>query len=181
MLRGKFQYLKNNNLDKKLVQKHQGVGYGDSTLDQALPPGDFTFMGVTSQSRGAKPTFDFIVQELKRGQDIEMVYPAHAVRITGAGLTKGIPWIEYIHDRLQTHQDPTDSMGLETVRVNLTDPDGNGFLNLNSSREIVFVMSESVSVPEPTSMLGLLSIGTLGAASTLKRKLKPKSPDQQTV
>ncbi|MCZ8068664.1 MAG: DUF4082 domain-containing protein [Microcystis sp.] len=31
----------------------------------------------------------------------------------------------------------------------------------------------SASVPEPTSTLGLLALGTLGAASTLKRKLKP--------
>jgi hypothetical protein len=31
----------------------------------------------------------------------------------------------------------------------------------------------STTVPEPTSTLGLLALGTLGAASTLKRKLKP--------
>ncbi|MCZ8117597.1 MAG: PEP-CTERM sorting domain-containing protein [Microcystis sp. LE18-22.4A] len=30
-----------------------------------------------------------------------------------------------------------------------------------------------VHVPEPTSTIGLLALGTLGAASTLKRKLKP--------
>lgn len=31
------------------------------------------------------------------------------------------------------------------------------------------------SVPEPSSILGLLALGTLGAASTLKRKLKPSN------
>jgi len=34
------------------------------------------------------------------------------------------------------------------------------------------------TVPEPTSTLGLLAIGTLGAASTLKRKLKPSKSDK---
>ncbi|QGZ92743.1 MAG: PEP-CTERM sorting domain-containing protein [Microcystis viridis Mv_BB_P_19951000_S69] len=29
------------------------------------------------------------------------------------------------------------------------------------------------AVPEPNSLLGLVALGTLGAASTLKHKLKP--------
>jgi hypothetical protein len=37
-------------------------------------------------------------------------------------------------------------------------------------------------IPEPTSTLGLLAIGTLGAASTLKRKLKPsKSTEKEST
>ena len=40
----------------------------------------------------------------------------------------------------------------------------------------------STSVPEPSSSLGLLALGTLGAASTLKRKLKPsKSAEKETT
>ena len=40
----------------------------------------------------------------------------------------------------------------------------------------------SVSAPEPTSALGLLVLGTLGAASTLKRKLKPsKTSEKETT
>ena len=40
----------------------------------------------------------------------------------------------------------------------------------------------STSVPEPTSTLGFLALGTLGAASTLKRKLKPsKSAEKETT
>jgi hypothetical protein len=34
-------------------------------------------------------------------------------------------------------------------------------------------------VPEPTSTLSLLALGTLGAASTLKRKLKPSKPSEK--
>lgn len=37
-------------------------------------------------------------------------------------------------------------------------------------------------VPEPTSTLSFLALGTLGAASTLKRKLKPsKSTEKETT
>ncbi|MFM6729394.1 MAG: PEP-CTERM sorting domain-containing protein, partial [Microcystis panniformis] len=39
-----------------------------------------------------------------------------------------------------------------------------------------------VHVPEPTSTLSLLALGTLGAASTLKRKLKPsQSTEKETT
>jgi hypothetical protein len=44
------------------------------------------------------------------------------------------------------------------------------------------VTKELRSVPEPTSTLSLLAIGTLGAASTLKRKLKPsQSIEKETT
>lgn len=37
------------------------------------------------------------------------------------------------------------------------------------------------TIPEPSSVLGLLALGTIGAASTLKRKLKPsKSTEKET-
>lgn len=36
-------------------------------------------------------------------------------------------------------------------------------------------------IPEPTSTLSLFSLGILGAVATLKRKLKSKSPETQTV
>jgi hypothetical protein len=36
-----------------------------------------------------------------------------------------------------------------------------------------------ILVPEPTSTLGLLAFGTLGVASTLKRKLKPSKPTEK--
>ena len=40
----------------------------------------------------------------------------------------------------------------------------------------------STSVPEPSSILSLLALGTLGAASTLKRKLKPsQSTEKETT
>jgi hypothetical protein len=42
--------------------------------------------------------------------------------------------------------------------------------------------SSSPSIPEPSSTINLLALGTLGAASTLKRKLKPsKSAEKETT
>lgn len=43
------------------------------------------------------------------------------------------------------------------------------------------VVVDTISTPEPTSTLSLLALGTLGAASTLKRKLKPKSSEKDTT
>lgn len=40
-------------------------------------------------------------------------------------------------------------------------------------------VTKQVSVPEPNSLLGLFAIGTLGAASTLKRKLKPSQSNEK--
>jgi hypothetical protein len=37
---------------------------------------------------------------------------------------------------------------------------------------------EAVAVPEPSTFLSLLTLGSLGAASTLKRKLKPSKSDE---
>ena len=42
--------------------------------------------------------------------------------------------------------------------------------------------AESIKVPEPSSILGFLALGTLGAALTLKRKLKPcQSTEKETT
>ncbi len=45
-------------------------------------------------------------------------------------------------------------------------------LILGAGTEVYEVVVDTISTPEPTSILGFLALGTLGAASTLKRKLK---------
>ncbi|TRU82686.1 MAG: PEP-CTERM sorting domain-containing protein [Microcystis novacekii Mn_MB_F_20050700_S1] len=35
--------------------------------------------------------------------------------------------------------------------------------------------------PEPTNLLGLIALGTLGAASTLKRQLKPSKSTEKEI
>jgi hypothetical protein len=60
------------------------------------------------------------------------------VRVTGMKTDDaGNRWMRYTHDRLQTGSDPTDTLGLETVWVQLSDLDGDGLLNLGAvSREL---------------------------------------------
>jgi hypothetical protein len=58
-------------------------------------------------------------------------------------------------------------------RFTYTRPDANGDIMFNFT---------GVHTPEPTSTLSLLALGTLGAASTIKRKLKPsKSAEDDTT
>ena len=153
MLRGKFSYLDKNGLKDKLVQKHQGRGFGNPP-NQALPNGDFTSSGITSKDNGARVTFDWLCNEIKKGEDVELCFSydnlqgiptgGHAVRVFECGRTNGAPWIGYLHDRLQTNQDPMDTLGLENVRVYVRDIDGDRLLNLGSrDREIRFALSES--------------------------------------
>ncbi|HLG16366.1 MAG TPA: hypothetical protein VJH03_17940 [Blastocatellia bacterium] len=153
MLKGKFSYLDKKGLKNALEHKHQGRGYGNPP-DEALPAGNFTSSGITSRDDGAAVTWAWICDEIKKGQDVELVFSfddangnptgGHAVRVFECGTTLGIPWIGYLHDKLQTHKDANDSKGLETVRAFTVDLDGDGMINLGTrSREVRFALSES--------------------------------------
>ena len=65
---------------------------------------------------------------------------AHAIRIVGVGRTEGRPWLLYAHDAQQSHTDPSDTLGLETVFVYPQDLDDDGQLNLaTEDQELVFL------------------------------------------
>jgi hypothetical protein len=173
MLQGKFSYLDANGLKDKLVHKHQGRGYG-TPPNQALPAGDFQSSGITSKDEGAVVTWDWICEQLAKGQDVELVFSyddangnptgGHAVRVFACGTTLGVPWIGYLHDSSQTNSDPTDTQGLEAVLAYAVDTDGDGTLNFGApNREIRFALSESV-VPEPTKVPASPSIYIFAAA-----------------
>lgn len=150
MLDGKFEYLSDNGLSGSIVHRHQGRGYGSAAAGQALPSGNFTRHGITSTDDGAAVTFSWLCEQIQKGEDVELVFSydnasgqptgGHAVRVFECGTTLGVPWIGYLHDSQQSN----DAAGLETVRVNVVDLDGDGMLNLGvTSREIRFAMSES--------------------------------------
>ena len=158
MLDGKFEYLSDNGLSNSIVHRHQGRGYGSAAAGQALPAGNFTRHGITSTDDGAAVTFAWLCEQIQKGEDVELVFSydnasgqptgGHAVRVFECGTTLGVPWIGYLHDSQQSN----DSAGLETVRVNVVDLDGDGTLNLGTtSREIRFAMSESRV--EPLTMI----------------------------
>jgi len=177
MLEGKFKYLSENGLTSNLIHKHQGHGYGwvdanhnggyelgecqYSQGSGSLPAGDFTRHGTTSkdESAGGKVTFEWISDQLKKCEDVEVVFTyedatgkitgGHAVRVFGCGMVLGIPYLWYKHDREQTSTDPTDNIGLEEVPVPIPDIDGDGMPNFGSKeQEICFALSESVPTIE---------------------------------
>lgn len=171
MLEGKFKYLKDNGLADKLIHRHQGYGWGSG----ALPKGDFTKHGITSkdESVGGKVTFEWIYEQLKKCEDVEVVFSyedakgritgGHAVRVFGAGKTKGIPWLRYKHDKFQTNKDPTDTKGLEEAQVQVKDLDGDGSPNFGSKRkEILFAFSESPKPKPPGRGGAALPIDKIG-------------------
>ncbi|NET44748.1 MAG: PEP-CTERM sorting domain-containing protein [Okeania sp. SIO2B3] len=71
-------------------------------------------------------------------------------------------------DGLQTYTENGNSSFL-SFNSNILDLSNNLTISAISTGE---VSVDGKKIPEPTSVLSLLAIGTLGAASTLKRKLK---------
>jgi hypothetical protein len=149
--RGKLRYLDDKKITNIEVQ-HQGLGTGD--IHEAN--------GV-SKDRGPLVTAEFIINEICRGQNVELdwAYPGgggHTVDVVAAGLTGGKPWIKYLSDHLQTNRDPTDSLGTTQVdRSPLRDTDGDGRLNLTNEYRVPnarTVYTESVTgCPAPNFAL----------------------------
>ncbi len=181
MLQGKFSYLNNNDLKDSLVNRHQGRGWSNAAAGQALPNGNFTASGITSTDDGATVTWKWICDQIKAGEDVELIFSyddangnptgGHAVRVFGCGKTLGLPWIKYLHDGAQSN----DSFGLETVHVFTTDTDGDGMVNLGvNGREIRFSMSESVTEAAknaPTSPAQVIGEALVNAAGFVGKVL----------
>jgi hypothetical protein len=59
---------------------------------------------------------------------------------------------------------------------------GSGNLGTEDSELPISFSATPITVPEPTSTLGFIALGTLGAVSTLKRKLRTaKSPKKEAT
>lgn len=139
MLEGKFSYLNNNGLKDMLIHRHQGRILG-------VPVGDFTRHGITSIDDGQVVTWGWICTQIRKGADVELGYnfKGHVQRVFGYEITGGTTYIYYLHDANQSD----DNDGLESVRMEVRDMDGDGFLNLGSKDwEIGIVLSESVAKP----------------------------------
>lgn len=174
MMRAKLQYIDDNDLEDGLVMRHQGRGFGS----QPLEDGDVsigTVFTVTSTDDGATVTWQWVCDQIKAGEDVELTYDwpggGHAVRVYGCGRTNGRPWIRYLHDRDQSN----DSAGLETVQVYMEDVDNDGTPNFGSaSREVRFAWSESVTDEVKNGQFAppqTLSERIVNAASFLDKKL----------
>ena len=94
-----------------------------------------------------------------------------------------------LDDELYTLK-PFLNVGDTQIRIDSTNPSNDDnifFLGVNlTAKANVCVddpdLCKSQTVPEPNSTLGFFALGTLGAASTLKRKLKPsQSTEKETT
>lgn len=159
ILNGKLKYVGDSNLGANVSTKHQGV----------LGGGDVTANGVTSKGKGAAINVDFIISELKEGEDVEFVYlwagGGHAVDITGAGYILGVPFITYVSDHLQSDVDGTDTKGTDKVDFSFI-VDGK-LVNEKATPTGAFLMSQS-TIPEPGA-LAILVIGLLGLTAIRRR------------
>lgn len=196
-LQGKLQYLSNNPpppaipLGRKLTVKFQGRSVTLPGGGKELPAGNVNFAGLTAFYKGATVTADWLINELKDGEDVEIGYlfpggGGHFVVLTGGGYILGKPWLAYKHDRLQTTApgtvgpaaDPGDTKGLETVYTWAVDTDGDGNVNINGGvNNVVVAFSESPKTGDNTyPYLGASLISLLaGSILFIRRKARELS------
>ncbi|MDA1316022.1 MAG: hypothetical protein O2968_22090 [Acidobacteria bacterium] len=113
-----------------------------------VPAGEITSSGITAADDGANVTWQWLCDQLKSGEDVELAFSwpggGHAVRVTGCGKTAGREWIKYDHDLKQGFD---NGVGLETVEVFIDqDLDMDGRLNIGAmDKNIVYAISESAN------------------------------------
>jgi hypothetical protein len=161
-INGVMNYLKDKGDAGKVEINYQGL---DST--KVMDPG-----GMNPMDKG-KPTFDFILSEINRGEDVKIGYKVpggdgHAVEVVGAGYILGKPYILYESDHLQTPMDQNDNMlnnappplsNLPDFSLIQTDKNGNLFLTGEAGTPgVLNVISISPATPEPSSFV-LLALG----------------------
>lgn len=173
---GKLEYLSLNGLSG-LDVRHQSAGGGDG-LGGALGGGDTTRHGIKSKGEGA-PSFDFILKQIKAGEDVEIDYAfpckradgtlttcRHYVNVTGAGYIGGRAFITHVSDYSQSDKDPTDTKGTDRIDRDWVD---NGNLLPNQGGAVIDqVITESV--PEPGSFVLVASAAALLALSRWRRR-----------
>jgi hypothetical protein len=118
--------------------------------------GDTTAHGRTATRDGGIPTWDYIKQELEKGQDIELVYQrdnggAHAVVVTGVYQKKdGTKGIRFKDD---IEQDDDDA-GTDDRESDIGDNDGSMNILSRPKNKVTGVFSES---PTKEAMLARIS------------------------
>jgi hypothetical protein len=161
--KGKLKFISDNNLSNKLKIKHKNrVGTNYLTKDtlkvgtaKSIPNNDSTLSLI-----------DWILQELKDGENVELVMlwnggGGHVVDLIGGGYVKGIPWLAWVHDANQGYDNngtPGDKTDDKVKRNGGISPDSNGvghcyiidnkiyvpFANGDTSKgKIAFAISES--------------------------------------
>jgi|688.fasta_scaffold246037_2 hypothetical protein len=128
------------------------------------------FSGSTDNNR--KPTIDDLAQEIKDGEDVEFFVQGtnfyHVLTLTGVFCDMAMSCgIKYQDPNMPTVEQMTSVM-INNGMLMFTGVPGSNF---NEAVTITAAFSES-PIPEPSSILGILAIGSLGAISALKRNSK---------
>lgn len=164
---GKLHYLANANI-KGLKIKHRGG-------DGAIGTGDVTSSGLTSVFQGGV-TANWIISELKKGEDVEMNIRwtgggGHWVDLIGGGYILGVPWVAFEHDFNQGFDGANNKTAINGgtglfdggygFSFLPTDVNGNVmFRNWvdGSTAKVNFLVSESI--PEPSTII-LIVLGLI--------------------
>jgi hypothetical protein len=158
-LQGKLTYLASVDV-RNLVVKFQGKSpFAGDGFDGSVKV--LNFAGLKAFGQGAVVDPNFIFNEIKTGEDVELAYAyppfgmngAHAVNVIGAGSILGIPWILSRSDHKQGAPG-----GTREVDFNFIVPQAGGAQPLlmygyGSGGSAYRVVTESV--PEPASILML--------------------------
>jgi len=131
MIKGKLQFIADNNLP--LTVEFQDDGLGGS---------DITHAGKTAKAQGTKPTFDWIFEQLQKGQDVELGMTwkgggGHWVTLTGAFEFFGVKMISY--------NDPDDKKTQTKFSFLGESEENAGFLEVESEADntVDIVVAES--------------------------------------
>lgn len=134
-----------------IIVRHQGLK-GDE---------DFTYLDFTSKGQGKTISIDFIMDEMKEGHAVALLYwyyvsgehkGGHMVQLTSAGKILGVPFIEFLHDPNQGDFDPDHTAGNTTQHSYLIDYDIDGKLN------VVDVSWNSPSGPPEVELLVIMDV-----------------------
>ena len=120
MLNGKIKYIDDNNLNGSLTIKHK------NRSGQSFVPNSNVTVGNTTSKANTDATslIDWIISELKDGEDVELAIGwsgggGHWVDLIGGGYVDGVPWLAWVHDTKQGFDDMgTASTADDTTKAN---------------------------------------------------------------
>lgn len=112
-LRGKIKYVDDNNLTDTLKLKHKNRKGTTFVANDTVKVGNTMSVANTDT---ALSLIDWILQELKDGEDVELGIGwdgggGHWVDLIGGGYVDGVPWFAWVHDANQAY----DGMGTANV------------------------------------------------------------------
>lgn len=120
-LRGKIKYVDENDLSDTLKLKHKNRKGTSFVANDTVKVGNTASIANVDT---ALSLIDWILQELKDGEDVELGIGwdgggGHWVDLIGGGYVDGVPWLAWVHDANQAYDDMgTAEVNDDTVKHN---------------------------------------------------------------